>query len=99
MSYRAIDALHPQGARSARLSVSPVSRIAGAPGGWRRRLSQAALLSMGLLLAGSALALITGSWTTSGTASANTTVNGITVTFTGTADEAYSNGTFNTTNR
>lgn len=52
----------------------------------------------GLLAAGSALALITGAWTTSGSASATTTVNGIVVTWTGTSDQNYANGTFNATN-
>ncbi|CAN7515877.1 DUF11 domain-containing protein [Pseudoxanthomonas sp. LjRoot143] len=99
MSYRAIDALRPRGARSARLPLSSVSRTATSSAGWRRRISQAVLLSAGLLLAGSALALITNGWTFNGNAWASANVNGITVTFTGTADEAYSSGTFNTTNR
>lgn len=99
MSYRAIAALRPRGAGSTRLSFSFAPNTAASPSGWRRRVSQASLLIAGLLAAGSALALITTAWTTNGTASANATVNGITVTFTGTADGAYSNGTFNTTNR
>lgn len=99
MSYRAIDALRPRGARSARLPLSSVPRTATPSAGWRRRISQAVLLSAGLLLAGSALALITNAWTFNGNAWASANVNGITVTFTGTADEPYSSGTFNTTNR
>ena len=59
---------------------------------------RAGLVLVGLLLAGPALALITTGWTTNGTASASATVNGITVTLTGQADEAYSAGTFNSTN-
>jgi uncharacterized repeat protein (TIGR01451 family) len=97
MSYRAIDALRPQGARSTRLPSSVNAPLA-AHRGWRRRASQAGLLLASLLVAGSALALITGSWTTTGTSSASTTVNGITVTLTGVASEAYANGTFNNTN-
>ena len=59
---------------------------------------RAGLVLVSLLLAGPALALITTGWTTNGTASASATVNGITVTLTGQADEAYSAGTFNSTN-
>jgi uncharacterized repeat protein (TIGR01451 family) len=94
MSYRAIEASRPQAA-STRLSSSPVSRTA-APRGWRHRSSQAGLLIAGLLAAGSAMALITGTWTTNGSTSANTSVSGITVTWTGAADQNYANGTFNT---
>lgn len=92
MSYRAIDALRLQGARSARLSSSTVPPIFA----WRRRASQAGLLFAGLLAAGAALALITGTWTINGSASASTNVSGITVTLTGAADQNYANGTFNT---
>ncbi|WP_082563161.1 DUF11 domain-containing protein [Pseudoxanthomonas sp. Root65] len=96
MSYRAIDALRPQGARSTRLPSSLVSRPARVFRGRQRRAAQAGLLIAGLLAAGSALALITGTWTTSGSASANTNVNGITVTWTGASDQNYANGAFNT---
>ncbi len=51
----------------------------------------------GLLAAGSALALITGTWTTNGSTSANANVSGVTVTWTGAADQNYANGAFNTT--
>lgn len=98
MSYRAIDALRPQGARSTCLSSSTTSRTAAAPSGWRRRVSQGGLLLACLLATGSAMALITGTWTTTGSTSATSTLNGITVALTGQADEAYANGTFNGTN-
>ncbi|MCH6484861.1 DUF11 domain-containing protein [Pseudoxanthomonas sp. LH2527] len=98
MSYHAIDALRPQGARSARLPSSLVSRPARASRGRQRRAEQAGLLLAGLLAAGSALALITGTWTTNGSTSASTTLDGITVTWTGTSDQNYSSGTFNGTN-
>jgi uncharacterized repeat protein (TIGR01451 family) len=52
---------------------------------------------VGLLAAGSALALITGTWTTNGSTSATSNVSGITVSWTGNADQNYANGTFNTT--
>lgn len=68
----------------------------------RRRLSrllgQAGLIVAGMFAAGSALALLTGTWTTNGASSATTTVSGITVTWTGTANQNYANGTFNATN-
>lgn len=98
MSYRAIDALHPQGARSVRLPFSSLSRNAATSRGQRRRLLQIGLLLASLLAAGSALALITGVWTLNGATSANITLNGVTVTWTGNSDQAYANGTFNTTN-
>ena len=96
MSYRAIEALRAQGARSTRLSFSPVSQSASAFRGRQRRAAQAGLLLAGVLAAGSAWALITGTWTTSGSTSATTTVNGITVTWTGNSDQNYANGAFNT---
>ena len=65
--------------------------------GWQRRASQTGLLFAGLLAAGSAVALITGTWTTNGSASATSNVSGITVTWAGNADQNYANGTFNTT--
>lgn len=68
----------------------------------RRRLSrllgQAGLVVAGVFAAGSALALLTGTWTTNGSSSASATVSGITVTWTGTANQNYANGTFNATN-
>lgn len=68
----------------------------------RRRLSrllgQAGLIVAGVFAAGSALALLTGTWTTNGASSATTTVSGITVTWTGTANQNYANGTFNAAN-
>ena len=76
-----------------------MSRTAAPFQGWRRRAAQTGLLLVSLLAAGSALALTTTSWATTSNTSASTTVNGITVTLTGQASEAYSNGTFNSTNR
>ncbi|WP_334179053.1 hypothetical protein [Pseudoxanthomonas sp.] len=98
MSYRAIDALRQQGARSVRLPFPAPSCNAAASRGRRRRPLQAGLLLATLLAAGSALALITGVWTLNGATSANITLNGVAVTWTGTSDQAYANGTFNTTN-
>ncbi|TQM05688.1 putative repeat protein (TIGR01451 family) [Pseudoxanthomonas sp. 3HH-4] len=98
MSYHAIDGLRPSGAFSARPSSSTVALVTTKTRRWRRGTGQAGLLLAGLVAAGSALALITGTWTTNGSASATTTVNGITVTWTGMADSAYSNGSFNGTN-
>ncbi len=98
MSYRVTDGLCPSGACAARLSSSVTSPIVVKPGAWRRRAGQAGLLLATLLAAGSALALITGSWTTNGSTSASSNVNGITVTLTGNADDDYANGTFNAAN-
>ena len=98
MSYYAIDGLRPSGAFSARPSSSTVALVTPKARRWRRRAGQAGLLLAGLVAAGSALALITGTWTTNGSASATTTFNGITVAWTGAADSAYSNGSFNATN-
>jgi len=99
MSYRAIDALRPQGARPVRPPSSrPSFSDAATSRGRRRRVLQAGLLLAALLAAGSAMALITGVWTLNGAASANITLNGVAVTWTGTSDQAYANGTFNTTN-
>lgn len=96
MSYRAIDALRPRGAVSVRPSLLPASR---APvRGWRRRASQTGLLLAALLAAGSALALITGTWIPNGSTSATSNVSGVTVTFAGNASDTYANGAFNTTN-
>jgi len=68
----------------------------------RRRLSrllgQVGLVVAGVFAAGSALALLSGTWTTNGASSATATVSGITVTWTGSADQNYANGTFNATN-
>lgn len=97
MSYRASDVLRPQGARSVRPSSRSCSDAATSRRGLRRALQAGLLLAM-LLAAGSALALITGVWTLNGATSATTTLDGITVTWTGTSDQAYANGTFNTTN-
>ncbi|WFC41764.1 hypothetical protein [Pseudoxanthomonas sp. SE1] len=94
MSYHAIDGQRPSGAFFARLSSSTAVRARR----WRRRAEQAGLLFAGILAAGSALALITGAWTTNGSASATTTLNGISVVWTGTSDDPYANGTFNGTN-
>lgn len=63
-----------------------------------RLIGRAGLLIVGMLVAGSALALLTGTWTTNGASSATATVSGITVTWTGTANQNYANGTFNATN-
>jgi CHASE2 domain-containing sensor protein len=78
MSYHAIDGLRPIGAFSARPSSSTVALVTPKARRWRRRAGQAGLLLAGLVAAGSALALITGTWTTNGSASATTSVNGIT---------------------
>nr|WP_298120638.1 hypothetical protein [uncultured Pseudoxanthomonas sp.] len=97
MSYRTIDALRPRGARSARQS-SATPLIVATSRCWRRRVAQVGLALAGLLAAGAALALITAAWTTNGSASATTTLNGISVVWTGTSDDPYANGTFNGTN-
>jgi hypothetical protein len=98
MSYHAIDGLRPSGAFSACPSSSTVALVTTKTRRWRRRAGQAGLLLAGLVAAGSVLALITGTWTTNGSASATTTLNGISVVWTGTSDDPYANGTFNGTN-
>ena len=97
MSYRAHGDLRPSGAPSTRLPHAPCSAVAAPVRRPRPGAFGAGLVLVGLLLAGPALALITTGWTTNGSASASATVNGITVTLTGQADEAYSAGTFNST--
>jgi len=95
MSYRAIDVSRPRGACSV-ASPLTVLPIAITPRRRVRAIARAGLLLASLLVAGSALALITGTWTTNGSASATANVSGITVTWTGAADQNYANGTFNT---
>ena len=97
MSYRTIDASRPRGARFARQS-SVTPHIVATSRCWRRSVAQVGLSLAGLLAAGAAMALITGAWTTNGSASATTTLNGISVVWTGTSDDPYANGTFNGTN-
>lgn len=71
----------------------------GAVAAKSRRPWLVSLLGLALLLApGLVWALITGTWTINGSTSANTTVNGITVTLTGPSDGNYANNTLNTTN-
>lgn len=98
MSYRAIDALRPRGADSVCPPLSPASRSAAPVRGWQRRVSQTGLLLAGVLAAGSALALITGAWTTIGSTSASSNVSGVTVTLTGNASDPYANGALNAAN-
>lgn len=98
MSYHAIDGQRPSGAFFARLSSSTAVQAGTKRRRWRRRAQQTGLLFASLLAAGSALALITGTWTTNGSTSATTTLNGISVVWTGTSDDPYANGTFNGTN-
>lgn len=95
MSYRAHGDLRPSGAPSARHPHAPCSAVAAPVRRRRPGVFGAGLVLVGLLLAGPALALITTGWTTNGSASASATVNGITVTLTGQADQAYSAGAFN----
>ena len=97
MSYRTIDASRPRGARFARQSFA-TPHIVATSRCWRRRVAQVGLSLAGLLAAGAAMALITGAWTTNGSASATTTLSGISVVWTGTSDDPYANGTFNGTN-
>lgn len=98
MLCNAVDDMRRMGA-SRSVSSLPCS----SPHGARRRGAlracvRAGVLVAGLLLAGAALALQTGTWTVNGSTSANTSVNGIAVTWTGNADEGYVNGTFNAAN-
>jgi uncharacterized repeat protein (TIGR01451 family) len=99
MSRNFLDGLRLRGASHV---VSPLVSMRRAVRPPRRRLSRligrAALLVAGVFAAGSALALLTGTWTTNGASSATTTVSGITVAWTGTANQNYANGTFNATN-
>ena len=94
MSYRAVDASRPHGACSVASSLT-VPPIANTRRRRVREVARAGVLLAGLLAVGSALALITGTWTTNGSSSATANVSGITVTWTGAADQNYANGTFN----
>lgn len=91
--------LRLRGASCASLSLASLRRAAKPP---RRRplrlLGQAGLVVAGLAAAGSAFALLTGTWTTNGSSSATANVSGIAVTWTGAANQNYANGTFNATN-
>jgi len=91
--------LRLRGASCVSPAITSIRRTAKPP---RRRLSrllgQAGLVVAGLFAAGSAFALLTGTWTTNGSSSAAATVSGITVTWTGTANQNYANGTFNASN-